>query len=330
MKTINKEVIQSYIMTTAKYDFSVYEKRILYRIIETTQKLLNGKKLNKGYSIEKTLFDDRLVSIPISAILNGEEDKNHYQVRKALTSLRNKTFEYEDDKLWKLIGVIEKPKFEKYDTVATFELQAEVYDAILNFSKGFRKYELKTAMSFESTYSMRFYELFSGQKKPMTYMIETLKKMFQIENKYKQINDFTKRVIDVAKRELDKKSPYSFEYKYIKTGRKITSILFMPYDIPANKDMQLEEKKLIRQVSPAWTLSQITLDYLKNVYGFTVKEIQIHLKTLRLAEATIDLHGLLANSKRHVMDNAKEPIPYLIGMIKKTMNQKGIELQFKD
>ena len=28
----NKEIIQSYILTAAKYDFSVYEKRILYRI----------------------------------------------------------------------------------------------------------------------------------------------------------------------------------------------------------------------------------------------------------------------------------------------------------
>ena len=29
----NKDQIQSYIMTTAKYDFNVYEKRILYRLV---------------------------------------------------------------------------------------------------------------------------------------------------------------------------------------------------------------------------------------------------------------------------------------------------------
>ena len=34
MKINNKELIQSYILTTAKYDYSVYEKRILYRIVE--------------------------------------------------------------------------------------------------------------------------------------------------------------------------------------------------------------------------------------------------------------------------------------------------------
>lgn len=35
--TENKKVIQSYILTTARYKFSVTEKRILYRIIEAAQ-----------------------------------------------------------------------------------------------------------------------------------------------------------------------------------------------------------------------------------------------------------------------------------------------------
>ena len=39
---VNKDQIQSYIMTTAKYDFSVYEKRILYRIVEMAQGELQG------------------------------------------------------------------------------------------------------------------------------------------------------------------------------------------------------------------------------------------------------------------------------------------------
>ena len=55
----NKEVLQSYILTTAKYDFSVYEKRILYRIIELNQNLLEGKKLNDRYQVNNTLFKSK-------------------------------------------------------------------------------------------------------------------------------------------------------------------------------------------------------------------------------------------------------------------------------
>ena len=42
-KIDKKELIQSYIITTAKYDFNVYEKRIVYRIVELLQEMLEGK-----------------------------------------------------------------------------------------------------------------------------------------------------------------------------------------------------------------------------------------------------------------------------------------------
>ena len=57
-KVENKEIIQSYILTTAKYDFSVYEKRILYRIIELNQYLIEGKKLNEKYILDSNSQGD--------------------------------------------------------------------------------------------------------------------------------------------------------------------------------------------------------------------------------------------------------------------------------
>lgn len=68
-----------------------------------------------------------------------------------------------------------KPQFDYKRGWVRFEIQPEIYNAVLNFSKGFRKYELKTAMEFTSQYSMRFYELMSGQQTPLTYTIEDLK-----------------------------------------------------------------------------------------------------------------------------------------------------------
>ena len=55
IKITNKDVIQSYLMTVSKYNFSVYEKRILYRLVEAMQCELEGKKLNHGQRIEKNL-----------------------------------------------------------------------------------------------------------------------------------------------------------------------------------------------------------------------------------------------------------------------------------
>ena len=44
MAIVNKDLIQSYIMTTAKYDFNVYEKRIIYRLVEMAQGEVQGVK----------------------------------------------------------------------------------------------------------------------------------------------------------------------------------------------------------------------------------------------------------------------------------------------
>lgn len=320
MKITNKEVIQSYIMTTAKYDFSVFEKRILYRLIENIQRYTEGQKLNHGFKISRDLFECTDIIMPLSSILNGIDDKNHHQAKKAFENLENKKFTYEDDQTWKIIRIIQMPKIDKYKSFVEFKIQPEIYNAILDFSKGFRKYELKTAMGFESTYTMRFYELFSGQKKPITYSIESIKEMFQITDKYKKLNDFIKYVVDKAKKELDKSSPYSFDYRYQKTGRKVTALTFLPYDIPENKDERLEESKLEKQISPAWTLDKTVLYYLKEQYLFSTKEIQTHQKLFVYASEKIDLLEVLANSRR-VTENKKNPKGYLIGIIKKKVNE---------
>ena len=91
----NKEVLQSYIITTAKYDFSIYEKRILYRQIEIEQELLLGNKITPNIKIETNLWRDKKYTIPVRALLTNGEDKNHARIKKAFEDLMNKKIIYE-------------------------------------------------------------------------------------------------------------------------------------------------------------------------------------------------------------------------------------------
>jgi plasmid replication initiation protein len=320
MKINNKDVIQSYIVTAARYDFDVYEKRILFRLVELCQAQLKGKKLTQHFTINADLWGDRDIRIPISFLLSGEEDHNHARIKEAVRRLNKKEFEYEDDKIWKPIKIVEMPKIVKYDDFLEFKVHKEIYEAILDFSKGFRKFELKTAMSFNSIYAMRFYELFSEKKSPIEYTIDHLKIMFKIEGKYKQVNDFFRKVIDAAKGELDKKSPYSFEYAPIKTGRKITSIKFYPVYNPENRDQDLERQDLEKQISSIWSLDKIIIDYLKQNYYFTEKEIRTQADLFREANAKMDLL-LFLSQMRVKCDNKANPKGYLINAIKKQLKQ---------
>lgn len=326
----NKDVLQSYVITTARYDFSVYEKRILYRIIEVLQSKLLGLKLTYNYSIQKDLYGDYEFSLPINVFLKDDNDSNYKEVKKALRSLRNKDFEYEDATEWGVYGIIEKPKIKKYDSIVKLIITPLLMEAFMNFAKGYRKYELKTAMEFDSVYTMRFYELLSGQERPLSYLIDDLKKMFKIEDKYKQINDFIKRVIEPARKELSEKAPYSFEYKINKQGKKFHSITFYPFNIPSNRDFSLEQNELEKQLSPHWILDKQTLNYLKENFSFSYNEINQWHDLFKRAQKEFDLLNFLSQKKRYALD-AKNPKGYIINCLKNALkidsNKNSINIQ---
>ena len=334
MKINNKELIQSYILTTAKYDYSVYEKRILYRIVEQLQLLIEGKTLDKNYSMQEIPHEDIKLfkfTFPFSAFKKNEEDKNHAQIKKALLSLEKKGFEYEDSEVWETINILYLPKVFKNKEYIGFTLREEIIQAFLDFSKGFKKYELKTAMEFESVYSMRFYELLSNQKTPINYSIDTLKEMFQIENKYKLTADFLRYVIEPAKKELDKCSPYTFHYETIKTGRKITSIHFVPIYQPQFEDEDIKKQNLNKQMSNRWFIPKNIEDYLTHNFQFTERELNNNLNLFESVykyfseEETLDFLAEIREPSSYA-DNRKG---FIIGALKKKVEKKFEEIYLK-
>lgn len=319
-KISNKDILQSYILTTAKYDYSVYEKRILYRLVEIAQTEIEGLKFGDDCrKVEHDLFGLVSITLPIGSILANENDKNYKKAKDALISLSQKYIIYEDSEVWEKINIVVLPRIEKRKSTFTFTIAPRIWDCILNFSKGYRKFELKTAMQFESVYTMRFYELVSGQKTPITYNIDSLKDIFQINGKYKKINDFIKRVIEPAKAELDKCSPYSFEYSMNKVGRSFTSVTLYPKYQPKFRDSELEIHDLQKRVSISWDLPRNITDYLKHNFEFTTDGIKNNLDLFKQANERIDLISFLASIKGKVR-TSKNPQGYIIGAIKKQLS----------
>lgn len=319
----NKDQIQSYIMTSAKYDFSVYEKRILYLLVEMAQHYTEGVKFRDKCKIDINLWGNVEVTIPLAPILSGETDKNYAVAKKALISLTKKGFEYEDDKIWKYINIISNPKIEKRASTVTFYVTSDIWRCCVDFSKGATKYELVTAMNFKSVYSMRFYELMSNQKHVITYSLEQLKEMFCVQDKYKLTADFIRKVIEPAKKELDEHSPYSFEWSANKEGKRITSFNFYPIFKSENRDSVLEERKLQRKTSLSWDLNREVIDYLTNSIGFTKTEINNNRELLTTAQnKQDDILGELATLKAKSRDK-KNPKGWIINALKGKVKDKN-------
>lgn len=325
IKKNNKDVFQSYILTVAKYDFSVYEKRILYRLVEMAQKDVPQPLRDNIRKVEPSDCGVN-VTMPVADILKDETDNNYEIAKKSFKSLATKGIEYEDKDIWLCTSIIEHPKIEKGSGIAKFHIYKPVWECILDFSKGYRKYELATAMSFKSVYSMRMYELMSGQTDPLYQSFEDLKERFKLKGKYKIVSMFIERCLEPAKKELDESSPYSFTYKAEKVksrgrnGEKIVGFTFYPHFKMKNRDEELYKKELNAKIGNITgrfgMLDKNVSDYL--LYNLDIPKESINSNKevfLQAQKVFPDLVSVLAEIGPKMREKGK-PIGYLINTLK--------------
>jgi len=334
----NKDVVQSFKLTTIRNDFGIYGQRVLLHLVNATQDLIEGKKIGecRTYQVNSNLWGERQIILPVSAIL-AEGDKSNYQeARKQIKKLASIPLEYEKSNgIWTFTHFLSRVDFNRSTAEATIQVQPEVWELLMDFSKGFRRFELAKAMQLKSVYSLRLYELISGQEQPLRYTIENLKKMFGLEKKYPRPVDFVKRVICPAKEELDKVAPYSFDFKPIlerKTGRGkpgIVGITFFPLYQPKNRDKELAEKADYSNIQYKYphivALPQGIKNYLMQCFGFTETGIKNNEELFNTAIKYFDLDKFL----RKIVSNArkaKNPQGYVIRAIKSELKENGVQL----
>lgn len=86
----NRAVFQSYIWTCAKYDFSPYEKRIIYRLIEFAQRWIEGVKLKDNLRKIEPSDCGMNITMPVADILRDENDHNYAKQRPPLLPSQRK------------------------------------------------------------------------------------------------------------------------------------------------------------------------------------------------------------------------------------------------
>lgn len=323
----NRQIIQSYLLTSARYEFSIYEKRIFTSLVNAMQPLLEGKKLVG--KVEQDLWGDYHFSFPLSFFM-GDEDKSHInRYKEALIALNDKKFEYEDEEVWRVIRLIERPQYKKRKGIIEFDIASQLVDAFLNFNKGFSKYNLAVSMSLKSVYAVRMYELMSNQKRPLTYSIEKLKDIFGVQEQKSYFNtfNFIKRCIFQAKLELDynmeAKSNWSFEYEPVKHGRKITAITFTPLHYADREPEEVQRAEAVRQVNLSFWLPIETKNYLIKELKFTPREIKNNIDTI---EAFCKLYNQdTINKIAEIWERGKDkrkPKAYLIGAMQLELQEQ--------
>lgn len=314
----NKDVFASYIFCNARCRFNLIQTRLLYRLVEFAQSEITGQIIaRKMVRWQHDLHDVR-IQLPAKCLLS-DGSKHYEDVKASVFALQKQVLEsYDSDRgVWRSAPVIFNVSLTKNRGVLEFSVADWVWDNILDFSRGFRRFELGTLLSLKSPHAMRMYSLVSGQTRTLQYGVQRLKELFGIENKYAQTRDFIKKVIEPTKKELDNYCPYSFTWSPIKEGRKVIAISIHPVEIAGNRDDALEAKRLRAKVSVQGTLGSMYF-YMVEHFGFTKVELARNEASLsefyRLHNAPLDFVASL--SARYRTDRGVRGKGWVIAAIK--------------
>lgn len=271
------QIIQSYISAIFRASLSKYEQRIIIKMAEHGQSRVSGLVLSRY--MQRLEHDYKIVQIdlPIKYLL--DEGSKHYEyVWQAVQSLQSKPVGIRDTKsnTWFSAPIIMQARHDIGKGTISFLVPKVFYDALYDFTQGFRSYDLATAMSFNLATSARLYILMQGVKSPIKYSLPYLKQMFGVESLYKRNSDFIKRVITPAVAEIKACEVGTwFDVVNVKTGQTITHLEFIPHQRATESQKRAEPRAVVPLMSEA--VRQLLMDHA----GFTLRELSHHKPLLQ-------------------------------------------------
>jgi plasmid replication initiation protein len=273
-------VVSSNDLVHAKYDWSLWQKRLFVYAVSLLEKdnkdfqtmkiyvkdIIHFYNTNDGKMAYKAILDapkhlDRAIEIPYI----GEEG-----------GLRTG-----------FVRILQKytiPKDLKEDNqYIEIRFNDDLKPHLLELKEKFLKYDIRNVIELQSTYSFRMFEILKSYefRKEIEFEVEALRDILQLGDLYSKYNDFKKRIIDKAQHDLLGYCDISFTYKEVKgsKGKKIQSLVFYiqknkpkkrpntETDIEVEREPQREEEK-----DPKNSLHEILYNEFENI---VVKEFGV-------------------------------------------------------
>ena len=124
----------------------------------------------------------------------------------------------------------------------SFMIDKRLRPILLQVKEKYLKYRLENILSLRSSYVIRLYESLKdifekntrhGKKAEKIFSVKEIREKLEIPRSYR-FNDIKRFILEKAKAELTEHTDILFEYKEIKTGRKVTHLHFIIRPNPKN------------------------------------------------------------------------------------------------
>ncbi len=209
----NIEIWQDNVLTTARYEMTEAEKNLLYMVVASVRK---DDPLTKMYQ----------VSVKEMAEVTGQTELKFETYKQATRKLMSRIFETtlpNGDVLQ--ASFIASALYRKGTGIIQIELSQMVRPFYVDLNTRFTKMQLAAAISLNSTYAKRIYELLCMYKnmrdKTFRRDLTDLKTMLWIidpktgKDSYTNWTRFEKAVLEVASKEINGHTDLTFTYKPI-------------------------------------------------------------------------------------------------------------------
>lgn len=273
-------VIQSYLTTIVKGNFSLYEIRIFVKIVEQANHVLRGTRVSRilGSAVCADGVNCNL-TVPIRELMTAKSH-DYAAVKDALKNLMKKEIEFYDTnkRIWKAATIVNNCRIAEGDGLVKFVVPKWLMEYILNFVYGnFSEYNLQAALTLPSAYAVRLYWLTCSMSHPVNYAISMLREMLGVGEKYKETKDFIKRCIEPPRKMLEERNLNGFTFKRGFTRGKVTYIQFAPVKREKTSEAQLAAAGTI----DAWCNPALR-QYLTSQCSFSLRELGAHKEALAL------------------------------------------------
>jgi len=176
--------------------------------------------------------------------LTGKK-KNERQLKALANKMLKKTFYIIDEKGWTGYTLFNKIRYIRDEAKLEINFHPDLKPYLLDLKTNFTKINLLNYIHLDSGYAMKIYLLLKqyqtiGKRK---FNVDELREILQTPKSYSNFQLFTQKVLNIAQKEINKKTDISISWEVTKRiRRKIVEIEFtITGEINTNEEIKLKE-----------------------------------------------------------------------------------------
>lgn len=237
-------VTQSNDLASARYSMTLQEKRLV---------LILAAMVRLDHD---TFYRYRIPVIDLPSVLEVDPKNIYRETSKVCDKLLSRVVHIKTDQGWRKFQWISYAEYRRFDeefngAVLELEIHPQMKPYFLELKERFANIPLYHLAQLPSFHSLHLFLILWHEghsfTRPNFYLdLNDLKERLEVQDKYKNFNDFDRRILQKAQKDFERTTPMRMTYRTKRRGRKVVGIHFNVTRDETNLQMSLEMPQWLR------------------------------------------------------------------------------------